>query len=58
MIGQRRQRQIDALAGVALALPVQRLVLAELLEQHHGQQVRPGMAARDDVERRRRLEVS
>lgn len=55
MIGQRRQGQIDALATVALALTVQRLVLPELLEQHHRQQVRVGMAARDDVERRRRL---
>ncbi len=40
---------------VALALPVERLVLAELLEQDHGQQVRPGKAARRDMERRRRL---
>lgn len=55
MIGQRRQGQIDALASIALALPVQRLVLTELLEQHHGQQVRSGMAARDGVEWRRRL---
>ena len=53
MVGQRRERQIDAFAGIALALPVQRLVLAILLEQDHRQQIRPGMPARDDVERRR-----
>ena len=40
---------------VALALPVQRLMLAELLEQDHGQQVRSGEAARRHMERRRRL---
>jgi hypothetical protein len=55
LIGQRRQAQLDAFAGVAFALPVERLVLAELLEQHHGKQVRAGKAARRDVERRRRL---
>ena len=55
LVGQRRHAQIDALAGVALALPVQRLMLAELLEQDHGQQVRAGEAARRHMERRRRL---
>ena len=52
LVGQRRQAQIDALPPVAFALPVQRLMLAELLEQDHGQQVRPGKAARRHVERR------
>ena len=33
LIGERRQAQLDALAGIALALPVERLMLAELLEQ-------------------------
>ena len=55
LVGQRRHAQIDAFAGVALALPVQRLVLAELLEQDHGQQVRAGEAPRRHMERRRRL---
>ena len=55
LVGQRRHAQIDALAPVALALPVQRLMLAELLEQDHRQQVRPGEAARRHMERRRRL---
>ena len=47
LIGQRREAELDALAGVALALPVERLVLAELLEQDHRQQARrrPSRAA-------------
>ena len=40
LVGQRRQAEIDALAGVAIALPVQRLVLAVLLEDDHRQKVR------------------
>ena len=55
LVGQRRQAKIDALSGVALALAVERLMLAELLEQDHRQQVRAGEAARRDMERRRRL---
>ena len=47
--------EIDAFAGIALALPVQRLMLAELLEQDHRQQVRAGKAARRHMEGRRRL---
>ena len=41
--------------GVSLDLPVQRLMLAELLEQDHRQQAGPGPASGDHVERRRRL---
>ncbi len=55
LVGQRRHAQIDALALVALALPVQRLMLAELLEQDHGKKVWSGKAARRDMERRRWL---
>ena len=55
LVGERRQAQVDPLAGVALALPVQRLMLAELFEQDHRQQARAGEAARGDMERRRRL---
>ena len=55
LIGERRQAQVDPFAGVALALAVQRLMLAELLEQDHRQQARAGEAARRDMERRRRL---
>ena len=55
LVGERRQAQLDALARIALGLPVERLMLAVLLEQDHRQQARPGKAARQDVERRRRL---
>ena len=55
LVRQRRHAQIDALPPVALALAVQRLMLAELLEQDHRQQIRAGKAARRHVERRRRL---
>ena len=55
LVGERREAELDALAGVALGLAVQRLVLAELLEQDHRQQARAGPAARRRVERRRRL---
>ena len=55
LIGQRRQAQWHALAGIALGLTVQWLVLAVLLEQQHRKQARPGPATRRDVERRRRL---
>jgi hypothetical protein len=32
LVGQRRQAQVDALARIALGLPVERLMLPELLE--------------------------
>ena len=46
LIGQRRERKRHTLAPIALGLPVQRLVLAELLEQDHRQQVRAGPTSR------------
>ena len=55
LVGERREAELDALAAVALGLAVQRLVLAELLEQDHRQQARAGPAARRRVEGRRRL---
>ena len=55
LVGERREAEIDAFAGIALGLAVQRLVLAELLEEDRRQQVRPGPAARRRMERRRRL---
>lgn len=55
LVGQCRQAKIDALPGVALALPVQGLMLVELLEQDHGQEVGPGKAARRHMEGGRRL---
>ena len=39
LVGQRRYAEVNAFAAVSLALPVQRLVLAELLKQDHGQQI-------------------
>ena len=55
LVGQRRHAQIDAFAPVSFALAVQRLMLAELLKQDHGQQIGAGEAARRDMERCRRL---
>src|SRR4051794_13581854 len=55
MIGQGRDIEIDTLAGISLALPVQRLVFAVFGIQDHRQQARPDMAARDHMERRWRL---
>ena len=47
LIGERRQGERHALAGIALGLTVQRLVLTELLEQQHGHEVQaqPSRAA-------------
>ena len=55
LVGQGRQADRHALLGIALGLPVERLMLAKLLEQDHRQQAWPCPAAGDDVERRRRL---
>jgi hypothetical protein len=55
LVGQCRHAQIDALSRISVALPVERLVLAELLEQDHRQQVRSGKATWRDMERRWRL---
>ena len=46
---------MDVLAGIGLALPVQRQVLPELGLQDHRQQLGPGAPAGDGVKRRRRL---
>jgi len=55
LVGERRQAEIDTLTGVSIGLAVQRLMLTELLEQHHGEEVRPKKATGCRVERRRRL---
>ncbi|TDP45668.1 hypothetical protein DES42_105375 [Zavarzinia compransoris] len=55
LIGQGREAERHAFPGVALGLAVQRLMLAELLEQDRRQQVGPGPAAGCRMERRRRL---
>ena len=36
LVGERRQTELDPLQGIALALPVERLMLTVLLEQDHG----------------------
>jgi hypothetical protein len=55
MVGQGRQTERHAFLGVALGLAIERLMLAELLEQDHRQQARPHQTAGDHMERRRRL---
>ena len=45
-IRQGRDIDLDPFAGVGLALPVQRLMQQELVDQHHRQQARPGKASR------------
>ena len=55
MIRQAGDVEVDALPGIALALPVQWLMAAVLLEQDHRQQAGADPGARDDMERRRRL---
>jgi hypothetical protein len=54
-VGDGRDAELDALAGVGLAQPVQRQVLAELGLQDHRQELRAGAAAGDRMEGRRRL---
>jgi hypothetical protein len=49
-VGQGRQAEVDTLFGVTLALAIERLVHALLLEQDHGEQARAGKAARDHME--------
>ena len=44
LVGQRGEAEINALLGKTLALPVQRLVSAELVEQDGRQQVRTNKA--------------
>ena len=55
LVGQGRQTNRHAFLGIALCLPVERLMLAKFLEQHHRQQTGSGPAPGDDVEWRRRL---
>jgi hypothetical protein len=55
LVRERRQAELHALARVALGLAVERLMLAELLEQDHGEEARARPAPRRRVEGRRRL---
>ena len=54
-IGQRRDVELDAFAGIDRALAVERQMQAVLGEQDMRQQPRPGAPARDRMRRRRRL---
>src|ERR1700755_3013096 len=55
MVGQGRQTERNAFPGIALGLPIERLMLAKLLEQDHRQQAGPHQAAGDHMERCWRL---
>src|ERR1019366_7021534 len=55
LVGQGRQTDRHALLGIALGLAVERLMLAKLLEQDHGQKTGTGPAPGDHMERRRSL---
>ena len=54
-VGQRRDVEIDAFAGIDVALAVERQVQAVLGEQHMREQPGPGASARDRMRGRRRL---
>ncbi len=54
-VGERRDLDLDSLAGEGGALAVQWQMVAKLADQDHGEQARAGEAARDRVRRRRRL---
>jgi hypothetical protein len=54
-IGHGRQSDRRAFERITLRLTIQRLMLAELLESDHRQEARPRPAARNDMERCRRL---
>jgi hypothetical protein len=55
LISERRDAQIDSFATIAFTLAIERLMLSELLEQNHRQQVRAGEPPRCHVEGRGRL---
>jgi hypothetical protein len=55
LVGQGRDRQFDPFAFEALALPVQRQMLTKFVEQNRRQKLRPDIAPRRRMERRRRL---
>ncbi len=55
VIGEGRERQFDALSGILVTLPVERLVQGELGIEDHRQQARSRPAAHDHMERGGRL---
>jgi len=54
-VDERRAWDVHAVAGVDLALAVQRKVVVELRDEDVGEQARAGQPARDRARRRRRL---
>lgn len=52
LVGEGRQADRRAFLAIAFGLAVQRLVLAELLQQHHRKQAGAGPTTADHVERR------
>ncbi len=56
LVGQRRQADVHALAGIALGLPVEWLMLAKLLKQQLREELRSEQAARRNMERCGRLD--
>jgi hypothetical protein len=57
VIGQCRDVEGDAFAGIARALPVERLVLAELGVKDHRQKARPDVTAWNDMALRQAQEA-
>src|SRR5437016_10116064 len=54
-VRQGRHVELDALAGIGFALPVEGLMLAKLGIKDHRQQAGAGACSGDDMERRRWL---
>ncbi len=55
IVGKRRHADVHAFGGIGLALTVERLMQAELIEQDHRQQVGASRCTRNGVEGRWRL---
>jgi hypothetical protein len=55
VIRHGRERYLDALARILLALAIERLMIGVFFDQDHRQQARPGKSSRDHMEGRRRL---
>ena len=55
-VRQGRSVEINAVAVIDLALPVERQMIGELADEHMGEQARPGTAPLDRAGRQRRLD--
>jgi hypothetical protein len=58
LVGERREAETYAFAGISLRLPIERLVLPVLLEHDHGQKARSRKTTRQHMEWRRGLRDS